>query len=63
MRPYQERVVKEKKELDEKLEKLQQFLKEPVGEPSEAELHLLSNQASVMQTYSRILRERIALFK
>lgn len=62
MQTFQKRVVEEKAELDARLEKLQEYLKEPTGEPTEAELHRLRNQASVMQTYSRILRERIKAF-
>lgn len=63
LQPYQERVVVEKRELDEKLVKLDSFLEGPVF------FHLpvdersrLSSQYGVMQEYSRILGERIGAF-
>lgn len=65
MKPFQKRVVEEKAELDAKLEKLNEFIKDPTNVkpvPDAEELKRLKNQASIMQTYSRILRDRIAAF-
>lgn len=63
MKPHQERVVIEKKELDEKLRKLHDFL---TGEliqslPDEDQL-LLKQQYKVMKEYSTILSDRIERF-
>jgi hypothetical protein len=63
MKPHQERVVIEKKELDEKLIKLYDFL---TGEliqslPDEDQL-LLKQQYKVMKEYSTILSDRIERF-
>ena len=61
--PHQERVVKEKEELDEKLEKLLRFFMGDVYKKlDEAEQDRLSNQATAMKRYSDILGERIAAF-
>ena len=63
MAPHQERVVQEKKELDEKLAKL-----DAVGRTDfyktlpDDEQGRLNRQHSVMEEYSRILGERIAAF-
>lgn len=63
MQPHQERVIQEKKELDEKLAKLDKFGRTeifaslPVDEQGR-----LNRQYSVMEEYSRILEERIAAF-
>jgi len=63
MEEYQERVVAEKSELDEKLEKLKAFLSTvkfttlPV-----LERNLLVRQAREMSDYSETLRRRIELF-
>lgn len=62
MKPFQKRVVDEKTELDDRLEKLNAFIAKPKFEVDADELHRLKNQASVMQTYSRILRQRIENF-
>lgn len=63
MLPHQERVVQEKKELDEKLTKLSAFGTTPlfVALPAE-EQGRLNRQHTVMEEYSRILGERIAAF-
>lgn len=63
MLPYQERVVAEKSELDERLAKLDAFGRTEsfASLPSE-EQGLLNRQHSVMEEYSRILGERIAVF-
>lgn len=63
--PYQQRVVEEKSELDEKLEKLRDFIfHNPVFRtlPSR-DRHLLVRQQAAMAVYSRVLRERIETFE
>ena len=63
MLPHQERVVKEKEELDERLRKLKAFFKTPLYQTiSHDETVRLRNQADVMQEYSDILTERINHF-
>lgn len=62
--PHQQRVVVEKVELDEKLTKLQAFVKtEKFAGLSVTERALLLDQEVAMKTYSAILRERIARFE
>ena len=63
MEAYQKRVVEEKKELDEKLEKLIVFLDSDKFDrlPPE-EQDRMSRQQEVMEEYSDILGERIAAF-
>lgn len=66
MKPYQERVVEEKRELDEKAAKLAAFLARVADlRPSEAharELALLRVQHAIMDAYAQVLAERIAHF-
>lgn len=64
MQPHQERVVNEKAELDEKLDKLEAFFITPlfIGIDFE-ERYRLQRQAEVMTEYSIILGERISAFK
>jgi len=65
MQPHQERVVTEKKELDQKIDKLKAFIAEnPTFKalPSD-EQHLLNRQFDVMVEYSTILRRRIDNFE
>jgi hypothetical protein len=65
MQEYQQRVVQEKANLDEKIAKLNAFLGQdgfPARVPDEAERSRLTSQFSVMSEYSRILGERIANF-
>ncbi len=63
MQPHQERVVAEKKELDDKREKLGAFIEGKIYQSLiQEEQHRLSQQAIAMTTYSRILGERIAAF-
>ena len=63
MAPHQERVVKEKKELDEKLSKLDAFcLTDMFASLPFEEQGRLNRQHSAMEVYSRILAERIAAF-
>ena len=63
MKPYQERVVTEKKELDEKIAKLTAFFKtQTYAEIDQAEAHRLIMQAGAMSVYSQVLGDRIAAF-
>lgn len=63
MQPHQERVVVEKRELDEKLVKLRTFRFSPVFRTLEPEDRaLLEDQYTVMARYSDILTERINRF-
>lgn len=64
LKPWQERLVLEKQELDAKLAKLEAFL----GTPNFEALHptdrsLLRTQFQVMKTYSVILEHRVARFQ
>ena len=61
MREYQTRVVEEKAEIDEKIQKLDSFLRADtsVGLP---ERFRMARQNTAMQEYSRILQERISTF-
>jgi hypothetical protein len=63
MQPYQQRVVDEKAQLDDRLTKLNEFLasEKREGLPA-AEAGRLVAQAEAMGTYSRILGDRIANF-
>ncbi len=63
MQEFQQRVIDEKTELDEKLTKLRRFFVTPIfaGLP-QAEQDLLTRQQVVMTSYSNILEARIALF-
>ncbi len=64
MQPHQQRVVDEKKELDDKLDKLKAFIEtNPVFKSLHvAERRRLDRQFDVMAEYSRILSQRIAAF-
>lgn len=63
MEAHQERVIAEKKELDERSEKLEQFTLTDTFEGLDgAERERLSRQLEVMGEYSEILGERIANF-
>ena len=66
MQPHQERVVKEKEELDEKLAKLKKFCFGPdtktFASLSPEERDRLEDQYTAMKTYSDILGRRIAAF-
>lgn len=60
MQPHMEHVVEEKRELDEKREKLTSFIAgEVFGTLNGAEQSRLTRQLAVMTDYSEILRERI----
>lgn len=64
MRPYQQLVMEEKKELDEKLGTLDQFMLSGDFEAlPEAEQVRLTRQAAAMDDYATVLAERIAAFK
>jgi hypothetical protein len=64
MQPHQLRVVFEKTDLDEKLNKLKLFISGTVFSALEpAEQLRLVRQARIMEEYSSILEERIANFK
>lgn len=64
MKPHQLRVIKEKAELDTKLEALNAFVKGPIFptlDPTEQDR--LVRQSKIMDQYSVILGERIAAFR
>jgi hypothetical protein len=63
LQPHQQRVVDEKRDLDEKLAKLIPFFDTPIfAGLSEEEKQRLIHQEAAMQEYSTILGERIAVF-
>lgn len=63
MEAYQERVVREKADLDEKLESLQAFLNGIVFETLGLDERIrLRQQLAAMGTYSYVLGERIKAF-
>lgn len=63
MQAYQERVIKEKVELDEKMNKLNQFLDSPaLKDIPQSDQYLLHKQSIAMLQYSRVLAERINNF-
>jgi hypothetical protein len=63
MQPHQERVITEKKELDEKREKLGAFIEGKIYQTlSSEERNRLTQQALAMTAYSTILGDRIAAF-
>jgi hypothetical protein len=63
LKPHQQRVVEEKRELDEKIEKLDAFIKGELFKtlPSD-ECSRLARQRVAMLDYSRILEARIEAF-
>lgn len=62
--PHQQRVVDEKKELDDRLTKLLAFFQLPLfGLLSDAERSRMRNQARFMDGYSAVLGERIEAFR
>lgn len=67
MKPHEERVVVEKRELDDKISKLKAFCIEPESAIfkglSREECYLLKDQYAAMVQYSEILSSRIALFQ
>ena len=63
LKPYQERVVDEKEELDAKIEALRLFFNTDTFQSlHDRDKYLLVQQSGVMTTYSRILGDRIARF-
>jgi crAss001_48 related protein len=66
MQPHQERVIVEKKELDEKLAKLKEFCfgsnTKVFASLSPEERDRLEDQYTAMKQYSDILGKRIAAF-
>ncbi len=64
MEAYQERVIAEKKDLDEKANKLYKFLlADSFDELDEIDKDLLSDQYDAMTEYRIILGKRIERFK
>jgi hypothetical protein len=64
MKPYQQRVIDEKNELDDKLNKLINFFSNPIFESlKNEEKSRLRKQAGIMTDYFDILNERISSFK
>ncbi len=64
MQPWQERVVQEKADLDDKISKLEIFLDAPMFPKLAAEEQtLLTSQAQLMRGYSTILGKRISRFE
>ncbi len=63
MKPYQQRVVDELRELGDKIAKLQSFITGDIFKSLDvAEKHRLNDQLAVMVKYKCILRDRIAHF-
>ncbi len=63
MKDYQKRVVLEKEELDEKLEKLMLFItSDKFSALPDGEKFLMGKQSAMMTGYSGALADRIALF-
>jgi hypothetical protein len=64
MLPFQQRVVDEKRDLDEKFKKLMVFLRGPMfANVDPAEQERLTRQSKLMDEYSGVLAERISEFK
>lgn len=63
MQPHQQRVIDEKAELDEKLEKLKSFFTTDIFAGLDTdEMERLQRQADHMEAYSGVLGERIEAF-
>lgn len=64
MEAYQTRVIEEKKELDDKISRLQPFINgERFMSLSVEEQHRMLRQFVLMEKYSAVLGERIAAFR
>lgn len=64
LHPYQERVIEERDELVDRIERLAAFLLNPaVTKLRITERNLLHDQQRVMTEYAAILNQRIRLFK
>lgn len=63
LQPWQERVVEERAQLKDRLEKLRAFSRGPMGATLDLiDRHLLLNQDVAMDMYLRTLDKRIARF-
>ena len=63
MEPYQQRVVDEKAELDEKIKKLKEFMVKPTFLTLPLhERNIMSRQLGAMDYYSECLAERVLFF-
>jgi tetrahydromethanopterin S-methyltransferase subunit B len=63
MLPYQDRVIFEKEELDERLQKLEEFVQSPLFSTLDpAEQERLMHQSHLMEGYLNVLIERIENF-
>ena len=63
MQEYKQRIVSEKKELDQKIGRLAAFLDgETAATVSVEEIERMKRQFEIMKEYSQILAERIAAF-
>jgi len=64
MQPHQQRVITEKAELSEKVDKLEKFISGSVySSLPAAEQMRLSRQLLIMQLYEQVLSERIGAFE
>jgi len=64
MSTFKERLIDEKQQLDEKIEKLKSFIQSENFQKIEAvQMSLLNAQMFAMSTYSQILAERLAWLK
>lgn len=63
LEPFQERVKKEKNELDQKIAKLNEFLaSDATRNVALEDMRLLSDQFFIMKEYSSVLGKRISRF-
>ena len=63
MKPHEKRVLKERDELEDKLVKLESFLKtDAYLRVEQPQRMLLGRQANIMRTYLNILDQRIEAF-
>ncbi|MGJ0638047.1 crAss001_48 related protein [Xenorhabdus bovienii] len=63
MQPHQQRVIDELTELDEKIEKLSDFIGDAIYKGlNETDRFLLAMQLSAMKAYSEILHKRVKRF-
>lgn len=63
MTPHQHRVLTEREELDSRRERLNAFFAtDTFSQLDPAEQDRMKRQASAMESYSRVLSERIAVF-
>ena len=64
MKPYQQRVIEERKDLREKIDKLSDFVGNHLDKVrSEAEVSLLHAQLNAMRAYAFILAARMSVWK